>query len=40
MTAVVRIPVQDVAPIGRAEATQLARVEYDRFLALLRAPFR
>lgn len=36
MTAVVRIPVQDVMPIGRAEATQLARVEYDRFLALLR----
>jgi uncharacterized protein (TIGR03083 family) len=37
MTAVIRIPVQDVPPIGRAEATQLARVEYDRFLALLRA---
>jgi uncharacterized protein (TIGR03083 family) len=37
MTAVVRTPVQDVPPIGRAEATQLARVEYERFLALLRA---
>ena len=36
MTAVIRIPVQDVPPIGRTEATQLARVEYDRFLALLR----
>jgi uncharacterized protein (TIGR03083 family) len=35
MAAVVRIPVQDVPPIGRAEATRLARVEYKRFLALL-----
>ena len=33
----VRTPVQDVPPIGRAEATRLARVEYERFLALLRA---
>jgi len=37
MTAVVRIPVQDVPPIGRTEATKLARAEYERFLALLRA---
>ena len=36
MTAVVRIPVQDIPAIGRTEATHLARVEYDRFLALLR----
>lgn len=36
MAAVVRIPVQNIPSIGRAEATQLARVEYDRFLALLR----
>src|SRR4051794_4839147 len=35
MAAVVRIPVQDVPSIGRAEATRLARVEYARFLALL-----
>ena len=37
MAAVIRIPVQDVPPIGRTEATKLARAEYERFLALLRA---
>jgi uncharacterized protein (TIGR03083 family) len=36
MTAVIRIPVQDVPPIGRPEATQLARAEYRRFLETLR----
>ena len=36
MTAVVRIPVQDVPPIGRPEAARLARVEYERFLEMLR----
>jgi uncharacterized protein (TIGR03083 family) len=36
MSAVVRVAVQDVPPIGRSEATDLARVEYQRFLDLLR----
>jgi hypothetical protein len=36
MTSVIRTPVQDIPPIGRAEAARLARVEYQRFLDMLR----
>jgi uncharacterized protein (TIGR03083 family) len=37
MTAMTPTAIEDVAPIGRAEATSLAATEYDRFAALLRA---
>jgi uncharacterized protein (TIGR03083 family) len=36
MTSVIRTAVQDIPPIGRAEAAHLARAEYQRFLDMLR----
>jgi uncharacterized protein (TIGR03083 family) len=36
MAAVLRTAIQDVPPIGRPEATRLARTEYERFLGMLR----
>ena len=36
MAAVLRTAIQDVPPIGRPEAARLARVEYERFLEMLR----
>jgi uncharacterized protein (TIGR03083 family) len=36
MTSVIRTAVKDIPPIGRAEAARLARVEYQRFLDMLR----
>jgi uncharacterized protein (TIGR03083 family) len=37
MAAMTPVPIDDVAPIGRAEATALAATEYARFADLLRA---
>ena len=37
MTAMTPMAIEDVAPVGRAEATSLAATEYGRFAALLRA---
>jgi len=37
MTAVIRTAVQDIPPIRRPEAAHLARVEYQRFLDMLRS---
>ena len=36
MTSVIRTAVQDIPPIGRAEAARLAQAEYQRFLDMLR----
>jgi hypothetical protein len=37
MTAMTPVAIDDIPPIGRAEATSLAAVEYARFADLLRA---
>src|SRR6476620_8893926 len=37
MAAMSPIAIEDIPPVGRAEATSLAATEYDRFAALLRA---